>query len=91
MPVITQEQIDTVIKAVAAKEGLVVIFRNSMPNCRYPLKNGQDCIFQNGKYATDSVAEIKELMEEIGAGNPHLFLDTNELVLTSVTPVLNLC
>lgn len=81
MSTVTQANIDDLIKAVADKDGAVVVFRNTMPNCRFTLKNGKECIFLNGKYATDSVEEITELMLEIGAGNPHLFVDAKEMIV----------
>lgn len=67
---------------VAVPEKQFAVFRNTILNCRYTLKNGKDCIFYNGEFLTDNLGEIDELMEEIKSGHPFIFIDKNRLVVT---------
>lgn len=72
----------------AASTTFAVFFSNLI-NCRHPLKNGKDCIFLNGRYLTQSEEEVKELMAEIDAGHPHLYINPDEMVVDTkfVDPV----
>lgn len=78
---ITQEQIKTVIDQVNAKEGNVAVFMNTLLNSRFTLSKGKECIFLGGKYATKVAEEIEELLKEIDAGNPHIYIGA-ELVVS---------
>ena len=60
---------------------IMALFKNSMGNCTYIFKNGKPAIFQQGRYMTNSEKEIAELMDEVAAGHPHIFVDANEAVI----------
>lgn len=68
---------------------VMAVFRNTLPNSRMHFKNGKEIIFLNGEFLTNNKAEIDELMEEIQAGNPHLYIDPKRAVVDTkfVDPV----
>jgi hypothetical protein len=69
------------IEKVQATEGTVVIFRNTLPNSRFALSNGKECIFLAGKYATSDAKEIEELMTEVETNNPHISINKDEVLV----------
>ena len=71
--------IDDVLKTVNASDTVVAVFHNNLLNCRHTLKNGKDAIFLGGVYTTSNVEEIKELMQEIADGHPHIYIDKEAL------------
>jgi hypothetical protein len=78
---IAQDQIDSIVKEVANTEDAVVVFHNTLLHSRFSLKNGKECIFMNGEFATSNVDEIKELLAEISAGNPHIYLKKEKFMM----------
>lgn len=54
------------------------LFKSRIASSNYLYKNGKAASFVNGRYMTDQPAEIDELMEEIKAGNPFIYIDENE-------------
>lgn len=48
------------------------VYANSMMNCKYTFTWGKDAPFINGEYATNQVAEVEELNNEIAMGNPFI-------------------
>jgi hypothetical protein len=60
---------------------VMALFKNTMGNCVYIFKNGKPAIFQQGRYLTNSEGEIQELMAEVQAGNPHIYVDQAEFVV----------
>lgn len=57
------------------------LFKSRLPSCSYAFSRGGSANFVNGKYATSKEVEIRELTEEIKAGNQYLYIDPTELTV----------
>lgn len=66
-------------KPNAISETVKAVFISSVENCRYYFKSGKPAIFQKGKFMTNVESEVKELMEEIAAGHPHISVNKDEM------------
>lgn len=70
--------VDKLVAALQDSDGqAVVVFHNSLLNSRFALKSGKECIFLNGDFATGNPEEVREIAEDINAGNPHISLSND--------------
>lgn len=59
---------------------IMAVFKNTLNNCTYIFKNGKAAAFLNGEYLTNNEKEIRELMEEVQEGHPHIYVDKENCV-----------
>lgn len=57
---------------------LLRVYKCSFMSTSFLMPNGKPCIFVNGVYRTDALAEIEEFDKMIAEGHPHFFVDPNE-------------
>jgi uncharacterized Zn-finger protein len=64
-------------------------FKCYIPFCKFTTKLGKDLNFLNHEHITDNENDIKELMEEVANGHPHIYIDKDDnIVDTAITDPL---
>lgn len=59
------------------------LFKCHVQSCKYYFKNGSVAYFTDGRFATSNEEEIEELMAEIKARHPHIYIDDKEKTASS--------
>lgn len=66
------QQADRYAAPVARLLDVYHVFTNTLGNCKYCFPWGKDANFLGGEYASNNVAELEHLMDEVRMGHPHL-------------------
>ncbi len=60
------------------------LFKGTMPYFQCLFKNGKPAIFCDFKFSTSIEAEVAELMAEVEARHPNIYIDANETTVDTV-------